>query len=387
METGSRARIWKQDPSVTPIGIRLTYVHSGIQDGPKDHEIEIVGMPQKILGDKNRDFIFDQKINPEAFDAVHTFVVVRQVMTMYQRALRRLGRTEPFTWQWGKEPIKVAPHAGMEKNAFYSREMKTLRFFFFHPNEDASKSLVYTNRSFDIVAHETGHAILDALRPGYWGSWHPQTGGLHESFGDITAILTMLSQMDQCEAIISHSKGDLHVKSFFSAVAEEFGSALYGTSLGLRNADNDLTLNQVSEEVHDISQVFTGAFYDIMADVFEDYRDPDRYDAAETLFRVGKHMTSLLIQSLLKGPEKNATFSDIANIMISLETNKKWKNIIRSQFEVRGVIGKNAVKKVKSPVDLVWSGCHCTMSTKEHIDAVNDAIQAKMSKTCCAKIF
>ena len=67
---------------------------------------------------------------------------------------------------------------------------------------------------------------------------------------------------------------------------------------GLRNADNNLKLSQVSNEVHAISQVFTGAVYDILADIFEDYRKLDEYDPAETLFRIGKHVTALVIIAL-----------------------------------------------------------------------------------------
>ena len=132
---------------------------------------------------------------------------------MYTRALRRTQAGKDLTWQWGDEAaIEVYPRAGMDTNAYYNRKERSLRFFYFHPYDDENAPLVYTCRSFDIVAHEAGHAILDALQPGYLSSWHPQTGGLHESFGDLTAIFTMLAQMDQCEAIIAESKADLHAR-------------------------------------------------------------------------------------------------------------------------------------------------------------------------------
>ena len=54
------------------------------------------------------------------------------------------------------------PAGGMGVNAYYSRKERSLRFSYFHPNNDENAPLVYTCRSFDIVAHETGHAILDA---------------------------------------------------------------------------------------------------------------------------------------------------------------------------------------------------------------------------------
>src|SRR5206468_6793193 len=106
------------------------------------------------------------------------------------------------------------------------------------------------------------------LKPNWLGFGNPpQTGGLHESFGDLTAIFLTLSQLDQVEAVIAQTKSNLHDKTFLSDLAEEFGLAL-GMPRGLRNADNDLKLSQVSNEVHALSQVFTGAIYDVLADIF-----------------------------------------------------------------------------------------------------------------------
>ena len=70
--------------------------------------------------------------------------------------------------------------------------------------------IIYTGRSFDIMSHEAGHAILDSLKPHYITSKNPQCGALHESFGDLTAIFALLESLDMCEAIIAYSKvGDM----------------------------------------------------------------------------------------------------------------------------------------------------------------------------------
>ena len=263
----------------------------------------------------------------------------------------------------------------MDTNAYYNRKERSLRFFYFHPNDDKNAPLVYTCRSFDIVAHEAGHAILDALQPGYLSSWHPQTGGLHESFGDLTAIFTMLAQMDQCEAIIAESKADLHAKTFFLAVAEQFGEALYGHRLGLRNADNDFKLSEVSNQVHAISQVCTGACYDILADMFDNYVTCEKYDPAETLFRLGKHMTSLVMLSLLQGPKVNATFRDVAEKMIEIEPVEAWKQVIRQRFEEREVLGARADVAAAAQPDVrsSYAGCCGTLSHPDYATEVEHA--------------
>ena len=372
---GSRVKIWKQDPSVKSIGIRSSYIYTPVESGPADQDIILQGMP-RVVANTDNDFIFYPEENPLEFDAVHTFTVVRQVLTMLRRALNRMNITQNFNWFWGPEPIEVYPRAGLDANAYYSRNERALRFFYFHPSGDESIPLIYSCRSFDIVAHEVGHAALDSLKPQYLGnSWHPQTGGLHESFADLVAIFTMLAQMDVCEAIVVESKADLHTKTFFPALAEQFGEA-FGRPMGLRNADNDLKMSEVSTEVHDISRVFTGAIYDILADFFELYQDPALYDQAESLFKVGKYVTSLVIVSIWQGPENNATYADIANKMLELEGDDERKEIIREQFRKREILDAPVGLMAEHPRTLTWDGCCGTMQLREHVKLFEKSIRA-----------
>ena len=73
------------------------------------------------------------------FDAVHTFAVVRQTLTMYQRALAGGGGETPLPWQWNSSidtaPLQVFPH-GLPNtmNAFYSRSQCCLKFGDFIPS-------------------------------------------------------------------------------------------------------------------------------------------------------------------------------------------------------------------------------------------------------------
>ncbi|HBE36263.1 MAG TPA: hypothetical protein DD990_34475, partial [Cyanobacteria bacterium UBA11368] len=280
-----------------------------------------------------------------AFDAVHTSTVVRQVVTMYQRVLKK-----KLAWQWNingnTEAIEVYPHAGETANAYYSREEKALKFFYFTPRNPAAKSKVYTCRSLDVVAHETGHAVLDSLKPD-WISFDAsaQTGALHESFGDLTSIFLILSQLDQVEFIVAQTKADLHQKSILASLAEEFGAAFRLTD-GLRNADNDLKLSEVSSDVHELSQVFTGAVFDILADLFTSRRDPYVRDSAEVLYEVGKYMAGLTLRALIQAPDTNATFADVANAMPEIakaDGEEDCVKFIQKHFEFRQVLGPNAI--------------------------------------------
>jgi hypothetical protein len=342
---GSRTRIWKQDPSVTGLAIpRDVYIHAQVNEGPSDSQIVIRGLVP-VTPDLNRDFLIDPASDQKAFDAVHTYTIVRQVLTMYQRVLDK-----KLQWQWNSntnlEPISVHPQAGRTANAFYSRNEKVLKFFFFKPDsQPAGSPDVFTCRSLDIVAHETGHAILDALKPNWISFSAPaQTGGLHEAFGDITSIFTILSQLDLVEYIVAQTKADLHLSNILAALAEQFGNAI-GRSNGLRNADNDLKLSEVTNEVHDISQVFTGAVYDILADIFTANRNPRISDDAVTLYETGRYMAGLIIRAIEQAPDDNATYADVAKAMMAIaktDGHPDYATLIEKQFVLREVLGQNA---------------------------------------------
>ncbi|MBI3820859.1 MAG: hypothetical protein HY286_19380 [Planctomycetes bacterium] len=336
---GPRVLIWKQDPSVTEIGIRKAYLPFFVQSGPKDSRTQIQGMTT-VNANANGDFI--QTPGTAEFDSVHGFSIVTMTRLMVQRAL---GANVQWQWNTGGnvDPINVFPHAGVTMNAFYQRSTKSLRFFYFNkPGAPAPAPIIYTCRSLDIVAHETGHAVLDGLKP-HWieGSSTPQTGALHESFGDLTAIFVALSQMDQVEGIIAQTKGNLHDKNFLSDLAEEFGLAL-GRPNGLRNADNDLKLSQVTTEVHDLSQVFTGGIYDVLADIYAFERNASKADLAKTLYDTAQYLCSLLLRAIKAAPASNASFADVVNQMLIVANADgkpvQYRNFIRNRFTFREVV-------------------------------------------------
>lgn len=338
---GVRVLIWKQDPTVNEPGIRTAYVPGLVLNGPTDGRIttQLAGVTP-VARNANADFIFTAG-TPE-FDCAHTYTVVRQTLTMWQRL--RGGAAIPWAWNTAgnTDRLTVHPRAGVTPNAYYSRTQKALKFFYFTPT--GSSTVVYTCRSLDIAAHETGHAVLDGLKPGWLGGGNPpQTGALHESFGDLSAVFLALAQLDQAEAVVALSKANLHHKGFLAALAEQFGAAL-GRPFGLRNADNNLKLSEVSNQVHELSQVFTGAIYDILSDIFvhERHRQRATKDPALVLVEVGRHLGKLLIAAIEAAPATGATFADVANEMLKISHAQGdptiYRTFIRNRFTVREVV-------------------------------------------------
>jgi hypothetical protein len=341
---GSRVLIWKQDPSVSDLGTRKVFLPGLVLQGPRDARVTF-GEPGIAPVNPNAFGDFVVSPNTDQFDAIHTFAVVRLTLSMYQRALASGGNAAPLPWEWNSAsntaPLKVFPH-GLPNvmNAFYSRTEKALKFGDFIPSGGTER--VYTCRSFDIVSHEAGHAVLDGLKPQWLLNGNPpQTGGLHEAFGDLTAIFLALSQLDQVEAVIAQTKANLHDKTFLADMAEQFGLAL-GRPNGLRNADNDFTLGQTGNEVHAISQVFTGAVYDILADLFEFERNPALEDDAAVLHRVADGLRSLVLRALIGAPDFGATYADVANQMLLIASAdgkpQQYRDAIFKQFNRRKVL-------------------------------------------------
>ncbi|MGZ8320612.1 MAG: hypothetical protein ACXWVD_16050 [Telluria sp.] len=341
---GARVLMWKQDPSVSEIGTRKAFLPGIVLAGPRDARI-VYGEPGIAPVSPNAFGDFVTMPDTPQFDAVHTFAVVRQTLTMYQRALAGGISETPLPWQWNSSidtaPLALFPH-GLPNtmNAFYSRSQCCLKFGDFVPSSAVER--VFTCRSFDIVSHEAGHAVLDGLKPDWLLADNPpQTGGLHEAFGDLTAIFLALSQLDQCEAVVAQTKARLHDKTFLADIAEQFGLAL-GRSNGLRNADNDITMSQAGSEVHAISQVFTGAIYDILADMFTHQRDPATRDDAAVLHEVGGYLRGLVLRAMIAAPDMAATYADVVNQMLRIVTEDKrppaYRNFIRNRFVAREVV-------------------------------------------------
>jgi hypothetical protein len=168
--------------------------------------------------------------------------------------------------------LQVNPLAGIQANAYYDRE--GLKFFSFN----SKGKLIDTCMSSDIVSHELGHAILDAIKPEMFSSASMESSGFHESFGDVVSIFSALKHPQVVDILWSQTNGDLKKPNIVEKVAEQFGLAL-GMGEGLRTAINSFNYvkpellpnnaqnDQLSSECHSYSRVMTGAVYDVICDL------------------------------------------------------------------------------------------------------------------------
>lgn len=185
----------------------------------------------------------------------------------------------------GTQNLVAIPRAGKQFNAYYDRV--SLRFFY---NLDpVTKKMVYTCESQDVTAHEAGHAILDARRPDLWNMQAIEVMSMHEAFGDVQAIMTILQHESILNWVLQETNGDLSRPSIVTRVGEEMGQAIYHATDGnlghradaLRNAVNDFVYvppeklpergrdDVLVREPHSFSRVFVGVFWDILKGIYD----------------------------------------------------------------------------------------------------------------------
>src|SRR6185295_18081466 len=107
--------------------------------------------------------------------SVSVFGTVHKVISLFEEP-DTLGRR--IDWAFDGPQLLVVPRAGDTANAFYERYSRSLQFF--HVDRPGV-GRVYTAASQDIVAHETGHAVLDAIAPDLYDAVTPQSLAMHEA--------------------------------------------------------------------------------------------------------------------------------------------------------------------------------------------------------------
>ena len=277
------------------------------------------------------------------FHQVNVWAIIQSVLRMVE-ATWVLGRSAPWAFEGNR--LTVVPHAGFLANAFYSRRSKSLEFYYFGPQVKR----VYTCLSHDIIAHETGHAILDGLRPLYFENSSVQTAAFHEFVADLTAIMISLLNNQLRWEVAKVVDGDLSRDTLIAALAEEFGQYAAGRP-HLRSATNKKTIEEVSDSTspYPWSEVLTGAMWDILSGMFARYRaQPNKRtgkpptDKQALLWAVNR-FRRVAFQPLDYLPPADVQFSDYARAVLRADElvdpvdENDFRALMREVFEKRGI--------------------------------------------------
>ncbi|MCK5645187.1 MAG: hypothetical protein KAH97_00300 [Anaerolineales bacterium] len=372
--------VYLQDPLVATInpdiGIRPVKVRwePGLIDGPTSARLAVVDYnidsgclypcalwnktEMRFEGPDDQPLGLDQS-NSFQFHQVCVWAIVQSVLDIYESPFA-LGR--PIPWGTDGHRLIIVPHAGFGENAYYDRRSKSLQFYYY----GTTSALKFTCLSHDIVAHETGHAILDGIRPYYYDYTSVQTAAFHEFIADLTAILSALRNNDIRRQTGIETKGDLSLDNVINAIAEEFGEHLTGVKK-LRDAKNPLTMQNIRgyDSPHHCSQVLTGAVYDILEEITLNYlkgEDSPKTPPLTALWWATQRIFRMALQPIDLCPPVDIQFIDYAKAVLHnfaitepADSPKRgyYDQLIRRVFHERKLCEKPLKKCEKHPEE-----CH-----------------------------
>lgn len=252
-----------------------------------------------------------------------------------ESAIRTLEAWESISsrlrlWQSGNRQLEISHNHGLGLEALYDR--RRLSFY----RWESSDPHTYTAASVDAVAHEVGHAILDALRPDLWNSLYPEVVAFHEGFADCIALVTGLFDRLQREALIARAptpRQALAPATFTGAIAESVAEAFAGSypandpATIARQCNNELKWSipttlpptapgaALSMEPHSFGRIFAGCFYDVIRNIYEggDAHTPDG------LLTATRAAGQLLANAIKVAPEVRRFFQAVGRAMILLD--------------------------------------------------------------------
>ncbi|WP_306831879.1 S8 family serine peptidase [Neorhizobium huautlense] len=258
-----RLRVYALDPSVGK-RVESVAVHQatlsvpwdddrpdgGLMPGPVGEYIEVVDVDPASnrvydpvdLNDKHllaQDGLAPSEGNPQ-FHQQMVYAVAMTTIGHFERALGRRALWAPrYVSHVGADGqsrleghevprLRIYPHGLRMENAYYSPDKKALLFGYFPASNDgrdttAPGSMVFSCLSFDIIVHETSHALLDGLHRRFQEASNPDVPAFHEGFADIVALFQHFTMKELVSFEIARTHGNLSAVNLLSGLALQFG--------------------------------------------------------------------------------------------------------------------------------------------------------------------
>ena len=230
-------------------------------------------------------------------------------------------------WQGNRKKLPLLLDVGVDLNAFYDRAS----FSFFH--ETVGAQTFFSGASTDVVSHEVGHGLLDSMRPDLFGVNFLEVGAFHEAFGDCIAILTALSDTETRQRLLAVAP-NLRARDFVESTAEQLSRAI-GLAVPGHNAaeprhafntfkfqipstlPDDGGPGALINEVHSFGMIFTGCFWDLIANLFNASATQD--EAA--LLAAAKLAGKILIEGVRGAVVRPRFLQSIGRAMVLADQN------------------------------------------------------------------
>jgi hypothetical protein len=302
-----------------------------------------------------------QPTNPNEQRAANCFLTVGTCISNTQSHLNA-----PLKKWAACNLLQVYPAAGSNLNAYYDRS--SIRLFYYNFN----RRNFYFGDSADIVTHELGHAILDAMRPDFWSVQSLEIWSFHEAFSDILALFNLMSYDVAIKKALEETQGNLSLSNSISRLAEEVGVLIRNVTKDdsyLSNALRDPAVenfkyvdpsklpeetdnNKLAAECHSFGRVFSNAWYNIFVRIFN-YHVSLGEDKLSAVKKARDVAFSSLIQAVPHSPRVVNYYEAIAKCMIATANAKNpvYGKIVKNVFVEWNILQENSLKILS---DLSW---------------------------------
>lgn len=286
--------------------------------------------------------------NKKEQQSLNCFITIGNCINYVQKNNKTLIKK----WSATQE-LQIIPQAGKDLNAYYDRS--GLKFFYY----PIKGKTMFTADSSDVVSHELGHALLDAMRPDFWSVQSLEIWSFHEAFSDICSIISAMQYDSLLSKVLSQTNNDISASNSLSRLAEEFGIAVYGLG-GSRNGclpnclrdpaiqkfkyvnpsklPADAPDNKLCAECHSFGRVFSSAWYQILVEIYK--KELLNNTPMVALKNARDISFGTLLQSIPASPRVVDYFSAIAKSMISVAKIKypQYSNLIQNVFTEWGIL-------------------------------------------------
>ena len=197
-------------------------------------------------------------LNSREFSAASMYATVRRVLDIWEDYFGRL-----IEWQFMPRFARLELIPLIE----WDNAQSGFGFLEFGFGRTPTNTIDHTRpycENFDVLAHELGHSIIfsEVGAPSAPSDDGVDYFGMHESAGDLVAIVGSLHFDSLVDHLLDSTKGNLLTINGLDRVGE------LSDSREIRVAFNAKRMSDVGEEPHDRSLPLTGAIFDTMVEVF-----------------------------------------------------------------------------------------------------------------------
>lgn len=192
------------------------------------------------------------------FEMAHFFGTVRFVLDVWEGYFGR-----PIQWHFARDYSKIE----LSILPIFDNAYSGYGFIEVGRPGNRENSVPYS-LNFDVIAHEVGHQII------YSEVGIPDLGrstaeylGFHESAADLVALIASLHFDSVVDNLLLSTRGNLYTLNALSRMAE------LSDQEQIRIAANDRRLAEFARgwrKEHELSEPLTGAFFDILVDIFHE---------------------------------------------------------------------------------------------------------------------